>query len=374
MSLENTMTKTVKWTALLVAAGFLGAIGCAQQGTRIAEGGVPRYEVDALWPKPLQGNWLLGQVSSVAVDRHDHVWILHRPATLLPDEKGALAKPPANRCCTPAPAVLEFDQAGNLVQAWGGPGEGYDWPKNEHGIHVDAQDHVWISGNDDVDNHILKFTREGKFLLQIGKPGKSEGSNARAQLGRPAAIESYAAANEIFVGDGYGNHRVIVFDATTGAYKRHWGAYGAVPSDDKMPAYKPGAPASKQFGNPHCVRIARDGLVYVCDRPNNRVQVFRPDGTYLREFFVEAGTLTGPVADLVTSRDAAERFLFVADGSNSEVHILARDDGRKLGSFGRPGRMAGEFRNVHNMAIDSAGNIYTAEVGSGRRVQRFTPR
>ena len=166
---------------------------------------------------------------------------------------------------------------------------------------------------------------------------------------------------------------MIVFDATTGAYKRHWGAYGATPSDDKLPAYKPGVEPSKQFGNPHCVRRARDGTVYVCDRPNNRIQVFRPDGTFVREFFVERDTLTGPVADLVTSRDAGERYLFVADGSNSEIHILARDDGRKLGSFGRSGRMAGEFRNIHNMAIDSRGNIYTAEVGSGRRVQRFKP-
>ncbi|MEO7729034.1 MAG: hypothetical protein ABIS45_17415, partial [Burkholderiales bacterium] len=255
----------------------------------------------------------------------------------------------------------------------GGPGAGYDWPKNEHGIHVDWQGNVWISGNDAADNHLLKFTRDGQFILQIGKPGKSEGSNSRTQLGRPAAIDSDGAANEIYVGDGYGNHRVIVFNATTGAYKRHWGAYGAVPSDEKMPAYAPGAAPSKQFGNPHCVRRTRDSFLYVCDRPNNRIQVFLRDGTFVREFFVEPQTLSGPIADLVTSRDAGERFIFAADGANSEINILLREDGRKVGSFGRPGRMAGEFRALHNMAIDSKGNIYTAEVGYGRRVQKFTP-
>ena len=361
-------TSGIKVIAALAFAVLAGAIGCAHQSATI---GLPQYKVDAAWPKPLKDNWIWGQVSSVTVDSHDHVWVLHRPNTMLDDDKGAQQKPPTNRCCVAAPAVMEFDQDGNYVQGWGGPGQGYDWPKNEHGIHVDWQGNVWISGNDPADNHILKFTRDGKFILQIGKPGKSEGSNSQTQLGRPAAIESDASHNEIFVGDGYGNRRVIVFNATTGAYKRHWGAYGAVPSDDKVAAYKPGAEPSKQFGNPHCVRRTRDGLLYVCDRPNNRIQVFLSDGTYVREFFIDPPTLSGPVADVVTSRDAGERFIFAADGSNSEIYILRREDGVKLGSFGRPGRMAGEFRSLHNMAIDSNGNIYTAEAGFGRRVQKF---
>ncbi|MDB5812382.1 MAG: hypothetical protein JWN94_4504 [Betaproteobacteria bacterium] len=357
-----------RFAAMFAASGILAIAGCAHQSM---PGTAPEYKVDAAWPKPLKGDLIWGQVSSVAVDRYDHVWVLHRPNTLLDDDKGAQQKPPVNRCCVAAPAVMEFDQAGNFVQGWGGPGEGYDWPKNEHGIHVDWQDNVWISGNDPADNHLLKFTRDGKFLLQICKPGKSEGSNSRTQLGRPAAIESDASHNEILVGDGYGNRRVIVFNATTGAYKRHWGAYGAVPSDEKVAAYKPGAAPSKQFGNPHCVRRTRDGLLYVCDRPNNRIQVFLNDGTYVREFFIDPSTLSGPVADIVTSRDAGERFLFAADGSNSEINILRRADGVKVGSFGRPGRMAGEFRSLHNMAIDSNGDIYTAEAGYGRRVQKF---
>ena len=358
----------------VAAAAIMLAIGCAQQPTQsdaTASSALPRYQVDPLWMKPMPDNWIFGQVSSVAVDGRDHVWVLHRPRTLHADEKGRDQKPPTNRCCVSAPPVIEYDTDGKVVRGWGGPGAGYDWPAQEHGIHVDSQGYVWISGNDAKDHQLLKFTREGKFVLQIGKPGKSEGSNSRTQLGSPAAIESDAATNEIYVGDGYTNHRVVVFDAGTGAYKRHWGAYGTVPDDAKQPPYQPGAAPSKQFGNPHCVRRARDGTIYVCDRPNNRIQVFEGNGKFLREFFIEAQTLSGPLADIAISRDAQQRYLMVADGSNSEVYILARDDGRKLGAFGRPGRQPGEFRNLHNIAIDSKGNLYTAEAGFGRRVQRF---
>jgi len=363
----------IRSCATAIAAAFVVLLaGCAHRPFDNVER-VPQYRVDPLWLKALPENWIFGQVTSVAVDRRDHVWVLHRPLTLLDDEKGALQNPPTNRCCRPAPAVMEFDPQGNFVQGWGGPGQGYDWPRVEHGIHVDAQDNVWISGNDTADHHLLKFTRDGRFLLQIGKPGKSEGSNSRTQLGRPASIESDAAANEIYVGDGYGNRRVIVFDMTTGAYKRHWGAYGAMPDDGKLAAYTPDGPPSKQFGNPHCAKRAHDGLVYVCDRPNNRIQVFRSDGTFVREFFIERATLSGPVADLAFSPDRGQRYLFSADGANSEIYILAREDGRKLGAFGQPGRQAGEFRGVHNIAMDSKGHLYTAEVGFGRRLQRFTP-
>ncbi len=361
----------VKGVAWLAVGCVATALGCAQQPTQqTGSGGVPQYQVDPYWPKPLKDNWIWGQVSSVAVDSRDHVWVLHRPSTLLADDKLAQQKPPTATCCISAPPIMEFDVAGNFVQGWGGPGEGYDWPKNEHGLHVDAQGNVWVSGNDPADHHILKFTREGKFLLQIGKPGKSEGSNSRTQLGRPAAIDSDTAANEIIVGDGYGNHRVIVFDATTGAYKRHWGAYGGVPDDTKQPPYQPGM-LPKQFGNPHCVRQTRDKLIYVCDRPHQRVQVFQANGTFVREFLLPWQALFGPVADIVASVDAQQRYLFVADQGNSQINILNRDDGKIIGSIGRPGRMAGEFRALHNIAIDSKGNIFTAEAGFGRRVQKF---
>lgn len=362
---------------VFVAALAAAIVSCSttdkrDQGTTRAA--VPQYRVDPFWPKPLRDNWILGQVSGIAVDSHDHVWIVHRPRTILEEEKGALRKPPTTKCCTPAPAVMEFDEQGNYVQGWGGPGQGYDWPKNEHGIYVDPDGNVWIGANDNVDNQILKFSRDGKFLMQIGHPGKSEGSNSQTQLGRPAHMEMDRAANELYVADGYGNRRVIVFDATTGAYKRHWGAYGKVPVDGKMPPYQPSATPPAQYGNVHCVRQSRDGLVYVCDRTNDRIQVFRKDGTFVKEFFVEPQTLaSGVTFDIAFSRDPQQTYMFIPDGSNGEIHIVRREDGVRVGSFGRTGRQAGEFKTVHNIAIDSKGNLYTAEVGYGRRVQKFVP-
>ena len=356
-------------------AGALIALGCTQSTIRGgepqgAEGG-PRYAVDPFWPKPLKGNQIIGQVAGLHVDSRDHVWILHRPNTLLADEKLSKGDPASPRCCVAAPAVLEFDPQGNLVRGWGGPGEGYDWPRNEHGLYVDAEGNVWVAGNDQADHMILKFTREGRFLMQIGKPGKSEGSGSRTQLGRPASMEVDAAANELYVADGYGNKRVLVLDAKTGAYKRHWGAYGGAPSDEKMPAYDPAATPSKQFANAvHCIRLSRDGLVYVCDRGNNRVQVFRKDGTYVREIL--GASLPGTdMTDLVFSTDAGQRHIIVADGQGGTLRILSRSDGKLLGSFSRHGRQAGEFRNLHNLGTDSKGNLYTGEAGFGRRLQKF---
>jgi sugar lactone lactonase YvrE len=267
-----------------------------------------------------------------------------------------------------APAVTEFDAEGNYVQGWGGPGQGYDWPKNEHGIYVDPEGYVWVAGNDPADHMILKFTREGRFLMQIGKPGKSEGSNSRTQLGRPANMVVDVAASELYVADGYGNKRIAVFDTKTGAYKRHWGAYGGVPSDDKP---VPGPAAPKQFANAvHCVRLSNDGLVYVCDRGNTRIQVFQKNGTFVTEFLSPQMSALDS-GDLLFSPDAAQRHIYVGDGQKGQIHVLARSDGKPLGSFGRHGRYAGEFRSLHNLAIDSKGNIYTGEAGNGRRVQKF---
>jgi DNA-binding beta-propeller fold protein YncE len=258
------------------------------------------------------------------------------------------------------------------VRSWGGPGTGYDWPQNEHGIYVDHAGNVWLGGNGLKDHHVLKFTAEGRFLLQIGKPGASGGSNATDQLGRPASMEVDPAANELYIADGYQNKRVIVFDATTGAYKRHWGAYGKRPDDAKMPTHNT---ESTQFANPvHCVRLAADGLVYVCDRTNNRIQVFRKDGAFVRQYAIEPRTLiNGSVHDMILSPDPTQAYLIVGDGSNSEVHLFQRSTGQKLRSFGRMGRQAGEFYGLHNLAADARGNLYTAEVRSGKRVQRFTP-
>jgi DNA-binding beta-propeller fold protein YncE len=334
---------------------------------------LPKFQVDASWPKTLPNNWIMGQAAGVAVDAQDHVWVIQRPRSLTDDEKAATFNPPRTKCCVPAPPVLEFDQDGKLLRAWGGPGQGYDWFENEHGINIDHKGFVWVGGNGNNDGHVLKFTQDGKFVMQIGKPGPQTGSADTTRLGRPADTEVDPATNEIYIADGYGNHRVIVFDADTGAYKRHWGAYGKPPSDDKLPAYNPANPPSQQFANPvHCVKIAKDGLVYVCDRSNDRIQVFRKDGTFVKEFFVAKETRQqGSVWDLDLWPDAKQTFLMNADGANNEVRTLVRDTGDVVGTFGRNGRNAGEFHWIHNLAVDSKGNIYTTEVDTGKRAQKF---
>ena len=369
----HTTSRLRRSATALVAIASLCVAACSSTpvaGTNAAT----RYAVDPFWPKPLPEQWQLGAVAGVAVDQRDHVWIIQRPATLTDDERAASFSPPRAVCCVPAPSVIEFDADGNVVRGWGVPGSGYDFPKREHGIYVDPQGNVWIAGNHDLDHQVLKFTGDGKFLLQIGKAGQTGGSNDTRLLGKPAHMELDVAANELYVADGYGNRRVIVFDATTGAYKRHWGAYGNRPDDAKT-TYDPAAPPSKQFGTPvHCVRLSRDGLVYVCDRENDRIQVFRKSGEFVREFFVAKETRQiGSAWDMVLSTDHEQTYMYVADGGNNVVHVLRRDTGAEVSTFGRNGRMAGQFHWVHNIAIDSKGNIYTAEVDTGKRLQRFTP-
>jgi DNA-binding beta-propeller fold protein YncE len=360
----------VLFFAVAAGAGALPAVAADASAP-------PRFSVDASWPKPLPNGWILGQVSGVATDADDHVWVLQRPRSLTEDERGATLSPPQSICCAPAPPVLEFDSAGTLLRSWGGPGSGFDWPQSEHGIHVDAKGFVWITGNGENDGQVLKFNRDGKFIMQIGKVGAQTGNADLSRLGQPAGVEVDAAANEVYVADGYYNRRVIVFDSETGAYKRHWGAYGQPPSDAEKPNTRRTAPPTvaqlAQFGNPvHCVRLARDGLVYVCDRLNNRVQVFQKDGRFVKEFSVLPGTSgNGSVWDIVLSRDPAQRWLLLADGRNNRVSVLSRETGEVSATFGRPGRYAGEFHWVHDMATDSQGNLYAGEVDTGKRVQKF---
>ena len=350
----------VRAIIILLACG----VGCAAAET-------PSFQVDPFWPKPLPNNWILGQVSGVATDDRDHVWIIQRPGSLTADEKGAALTPPRSKCCVPAPPVIEFDAAGNVVQAWGGPGPGHDWFTSEHGIYVDPKGFVWVGGNGEQDGLILKYTRDGKFVMQIGHEGPGKGSNDTTQLSRPADTRLDPEANEIYVADGYGNHRIIVFDADTGAFKRLWGAYGQKPTDDRL-TYDPAVAPARQFGNPvHCVKIASDGLVYVCDRQNDRIQVFHKDGSFVAEWFYEKNTLgNGSVWDLGIWPDNSQSFLFNADGENNEVRVLRRMDGTVLGAFGRSGRQAGQFHWVHNIAVDSHGDVFTTEVDTAKRVQR----
>jgi DNA-binding beta-propeller fold protein YncE len=357
---------------LIVAAACLVApLSAPAQGA--GSSALPQFQVDAFWPKPLPNNWILGQVSGIAVDRFDHIWVVHRPGSLTPRERAAEQNPPIAKCCVAAPPVLVFDVSGNLIKTWGGPGQGYQWPESEHGVYIDANDFVWLAGNGDKDGQLLKFTMDGKFVLQVGKSGEGHDSNSTERLGSPADIAVDVAAKEVYAADGYANRRIVVFDSETGAYKRHWGAYGKKPSDEKLPPYDPAKPASAQFGNPvHCVRIDKDDFVHVCDRTNDRLQVFRKDGTFVAEYFYEKNTRgAGSVYEIAFSPDKAQKYLYMIDGMNGEVRILDRASKNVLAKFGRVGRQAGEFTALHNIAVDHQGNIYTAEVQTGARIQRF---
>ena len=370
--------------ALIAAALLLCRMGPLPRAEAAAPM-APRFEVDPFWPKPLPNHWVLGQTIGISADAQGHIWIVHRPGSLEPGEVHAAANPPVAECCAPAPPVLEFDAAGNLVGHWGGPGKGYDWPDSNHGITVDDKGNVWIGANGggpppagtpfsaSHDSFILKFTRSGQFLMQIGKPGSSKGSNDTENLRLPAKIFVDSKRNEIYVADGYGNHRVIVFDAATGKYKRHWGAYGEEPSDDDLGPYQPGNPPARQFRNPvHCAMLSHDDLLYVCDRANDRIQVFKPDGTFVKEAFLAKQTRgSGSVWDIAFSADPQQKFLYVADGENRKVHILSRDTLEELTNFGDGGQQPGQFYGVHSIATDAKGNIYTTETYRGQRVQRF---
>jgi len=357
----------------LAASPALAQTEIVNQAAAAKVGGVPQFLVDPFWPKPLPNNWILGQVAGIRVDRFDHIWVVQRPGSLTKRDRAAEQNPPQAKCCVAAPPVLVFDQSGNLIRHWGGPGQGYNWPKSEHSIYIDDNDFIWLAGNDKNDGQLLKFTMDGKFVLQIGKPIEGADSNSTERLGSPADIAVDIAAHEVYAADGYTNRRVVVFDSETGAYKRHWGAYGNKPSDEKTPPYDPAKPVSQQFGNPvHCVRISKDGLVYVCDRINDRYQIFRKDGTFVSEHFFERNTrLNGSVYEIAFSPDKEQKFIYMVDGSNGEVRIVDRATNEVLGRFGRVGRQAGEFTAVHNISVDLEGNIYTAEVADGERVQKF---
>jgi hypothetical protein len=369
---------------LVIGATFLTALvvlGSAQSQfakTAAAQANAavqaPRFEVDPFWPKPLPNHWLLGSTIGVSVDAQDHVWIIHRSSsTLNANERGAELDPPTGDCCKGAPPVLEFDQAGNLLASWGGPGKGFDWPLSNHGITVDGKGNVWIGGNDAQDGEVLKFAANGKFLKQFGFPYANAGSNDTWAFRQVAKIFVDDASNEAYIADGYGNHRVAVIDADTGKFKRYWGAYGNKPNDDNLGRYNPDAPPAQQFRNPvHCAELSKDNLVYVCDRVNDRIQVFTKEGKFVKEQFVEKRSLAdGSVWDIAFSKDPQQKYLYLADGRNQKVHILERQSLQLLTSFGDGGRQPGQFFGAHSIATDSKGNIYTTETYEGKRVQRF---
>ena len=333
----------------------------------------PRFEVDPFWPKPLPNHWVIGSAVGVSVDSEDHVWIIHRPGSLAANELGAGTVTASDSCCSAAPDVLEFDPQGRLVGYWGGPGEGYEWPQSNHGITVDPDGNVWLGGNGANDAQILKFNADGQFLFQLGRKGGNGGSNDPENYGQVAKISIAPDAEEVFIADGYGNKRVAVVDLETGEFKRYWGAYGNRPDDTPPPAYDPAAPLAMQFRNPvHCAEPTNDGLLYVCDRLNDRIQVFRNDGTWVSEMQIAPETLgNGSVWDIAFSPDPEQTWMYVADGSNEKIWIIERQSMTIVTSFGDGGRQPGQFFGVHSIATDSMGNIYTTETFEGKRLQKF---
>ncbi len=370
-------------SARIVVAVLLASVSCgalAQNTTTVTE--IPQFRPEGAWTK-LPDRWTMSLVSSTWVDDDQHLWVLQRPRSL-PDEERSRAAPP----------VLEFDQNGNFIQGWGGPGDGFDWPETEHGIHVDPQGFVWVGGNGEEDQ-ILKFTKSGEFVMQIGKPGQPKTNADTENLYRPADMVVHAASNELIVADGYGNKRIIVFDADTGEFKRMWGAFGGTPSDApaaprvgsdgnaELLAHPLGPDGAPQFVPPvHAVKVSNDGLVYVADRGGKRVQIFTLDGGYVDQLFIgrecrapDCGNGT-TAAGVAFSTDAEQRYLYVANRSQAQIMVFDRRALAFLDAFGSWGSEPGQFGTLHHLSVDGNGNLYTAEVTprtpANRRVQRFT--
>ena len=320
--------------------------------------GIPTFEIDKSWPK-IPAKYKLGDASSIAVDAEDHIWVLHRPRTL-PKEEASMAAPP----------IMIFDAAGNFIRGWGGAGAGYEWPEREHGIHIDSKGFVWLGGNNCPgrnlpglravgDDQILKFTQDGKFVMQIGHSSQSKGNADAKNFQQPADAVYYAKTNELFVADGYGNHRVIVMDATTGAFKRMWGAFGNKPADKfgcPPPSLSsvPDGPGPDQFSIVHAIRVSNDGMVYVADRENRRVQKFTLEGKFVKQVVRGAAPFA---RDLALSPD--EQFLYV--GGGNDIVVVNPKTMEIVTTIQQPGMVGGG----HQMLVDSKGNLYIAATTRG---------
>ena len=351
-------------------AGAQGATAKAAAGSPTADQ-LPVYVVDPTWPPTLPNDWILGDIRGLFADENDHLWVIHMPSSLTPQEIGAAVQPPIADCCFPAPPVLELDAEGKVLRTWGGPGPGYTWYDQEHGIYIDHQGFVWTGTSNGM--HVMKFTQDGKHVLTIGEPGVNKGSNDPDHLGGPANFYVEPRTNELFIADGYINKRVVVYDAATGKYTRHWGAYGKVPNDTEKYQYpvRVNEPP-QQYSTLHGLVGSKDGLIYVSDRRGNRIQVFRQNGEFLMEKFVRPETGgSGSGFSLQFSRDPEQSILYLMDGTNMRVWMLRRKDLKVLDRFGKPGRQAGEFIRAHMIAIDSKNRMYTGEAGNGRRIQRW---
>ena len=374
--MQRILTAAVLSAALILSASVQAA----------SLGKYPKFEIDPNWPKQLPNNMIIGDPGGVTTDAKDHVWILSRQRSVNPEFLGLTKDPPTSVCCKYAPAVAEFDADGNFIQGWGGPfsptadAAKYEWPEGEHGITVDYKDNVWICGyvkNAEAkkdDNQCLKFTRDGKFLMQNGHSGQSKGSLDTENLNHATKVRVWPKTNEAFISDGYVNRRVIVFDADSGKFKRMWGAYGNKP-DDSVPRTRSfDGPPPQQFNNVHGVAISNDGLVYVNDRQNNRVQVFTLDGKFVKEAFIARDTRSsfGTSFSSAFSADPEQRFLYVADLANFRITVMDRKTLTIIpeAAFGHAGLYPGQFLRLHLIATDSKGNLYSSEA-NGSRVQKW---
>lgn len=355
---------------VLVASSLCALLGaCGPEAPPESSGGaasadlaaVPAYEVDAGW---LPEEWVLPPALGVHVDERDHVWLSFRERGGHLDAREDQSYPDVP-CCLPPPLLLELDPEGRVVSSWRERFDVPDWPAMAHSVYIDFRGNVWVIARDQ--HQVLKFSRDGRHLLTLGEFERTGGSQDVTLLGRPANVWVDEEREEVYVADGYGNRRIIVFDSETGAYQRHWGAYGQAPDDEyRYDREAAAGEPSRQFATAHGIIGSRDGLIYLADRGNQRIQVFRKDGSFVMERVVAPGM------DMVFSPDPAQTFLYLADGDNHKIITMRRSDLEVLGEFGPSD--PGQVRRPHGIGIDSRGNLYTAEQADqtdGRRAQRF---
>ena len=389
-----------------VLAGLCGigvlagtVLGHAQVVERqMVENGAPQYRVDPFWPKPLPNRWSMQQVTGIYVDHMDHVWFLNRLQDVDPKELAGEGSPAPALCCVRGPEVIELDQQGNVLNAWGGEGFHPKWPRALQTVVVDTKGFVWISGTDAQDS-ILKFTRDGKLVwdfehrppVEAGMmPENNQETSFLVNKGRFQLDE---VANELYI---IQQKRVVIYDASTGAFKRGWGGHGmplSEVSNDPIPGYKwtGGPPPEERNFVPelHFVEISKDRRVYIGERGQNRIQVFTTEGKWLQDIYVSPntpaqrggcggvtsvkGSPCGTTYKMVISKDQQQKYLFVADGHNDVIWMVDRQSGKTLGYLGGHGRLAGQLFFPNAVGIDTFGNVFTGEVRNSKRIQKFAP-